>query len=149
MTLRRRKLGELIAAGWSYERIFYEADLGYTSIQAVRTDWARLRAEARRPAEEDRDRQRNRLEGLLSTYYPAGRRGDSRAAEVALKLLQREAALLGLDYRIRGDSAAVSDVDAWLSAVTGDAEPTVDPDPDEADALPADDLPPDVDADLP
>ena len=82
--------------GKSYQQIADE--LGYATPsgahQAVKKALARTVQE---PADELRKVESDRMDAMLSYMWPRVEKGDPRAVEVAMKLAERRAKLLGLD----------------------------------------------------
>jgi len=90
-------------AGVDYRRI--AAELGYSGPSsahyAVKTALKKTRQEA---ADEVRHLELERLDVMLNSLWPSiteGKRAAPRAAEVALKVMDRRAALLGLDAPVK------------------------------------------------
>jgi hypothetical protein len=97
---RQRQAMELRKGGLGYDDIAVR--LGYRgrsgAYQAVRRG---LQQTLKEPAEELRQLEVERLNQLFLVYYPRGLQGDVKAAELALKISARRAAIQGLDAPLR------------------------------------------------
>ena len=93
---RQARALELRKAGLTYQQI---ADaLGYGSHSAAqKAIQSGLKAIIREPAEELRTLELERLDKMLASHWPAVTKGHVRSTEVALRIMERRAALLGLD----------------------------------------------------
>jgi hypothetical protein len=93
---RQRQAMELRKGGLPYHeiarRLGYEGPPG--AYQAVMRG---LRSTLKEPAEELRKLEVERLNQLFSVYYTRGLQGDLKAAELALRISARRAAIEGLD----------------------------------------------------
>ena len=99
---RQLKALELRKAGISYQAI---ADtLGYNSPQAA---WkavnAALKKTLQEPSDEVRKLEMERLDAMLSAIWASVKQGQYKANEVALRLMERRAKLLGLDAPVKTD----------------------------------------------
>ncbi len=120
---RRVKAFELRKAGASYRAI--GRSLGVSHAQAARyvaDELNRLNALTRAYAEDYRRLQLERLEDLLLAVWPAAKQGDTVAQAAALRILERESRLLGLDAPQR----AVVDIETHVRTMA--AELGLDPD---------------------
>lgn len=93
---KQRRALDLRKTGATYEQI---ADaLGYagpsSAAKAIKTAIARITREA---AEDVRTLEVERLDSMLRYQWPAVTKGHVRSTEVALRIMERRAALLGLD----------------------------------------------------
>jgi hypothetical protein len=81
-----------------------------------------LQREHREATNELRTLEVMRLDGLLSVYYPKAMAGDGRAADRCLSIMERRAALLGLDIKKTGEEAPPKVIirsypQAWIDSV--------------------------------
>lgn len=117
---RRGKALEMRRAGYRLDEI--AAALGYRSRSAVSQDLSRALARiVDEPARDVLALELSRLDGLTRASWKQAAQGDLAAVDRVLRIMQRRARLLGLDYADRG-AADTSDVDAWLSGMV--PEPT-------------------------
>ena len=93
---RQAKALELRKAGMTYQQI---ADaLGYGSHSAAqKAIQSGLKAIIREPAEDLRTLELERLDKMLASHWPAVLKGHVRSTEVAIRIMERRAALIGLD----------------------------------------------------
>lgn len=93
---RERQALELRKAGLGLEQI--ATQLGYHqpagAYKAIKRALARSVQE---PAEELRELELARLDKMLSSHWPAVLKGHVRSTEVAIRIMERRAALIGLD----------------------------------------------------
>jgi len=93
---RRERAVTLAMAGHSYDHI--AETLGYANRSgAWKAVKGALRARTDDAVDEYRALEIGRLEELLTAYYPDAMKGDLRAAEMCLKVIDAEVKLLGLD----------------------------------------------------
>lgn len=96
---RQRRALELRKAGHTFQEIADQ--LGWKGPQGAHNAvMSALKKTLQEPADELRTLELERLDTMLNALWPAilrGDRGSPRAAEVALKIMDRRAALLGLD----------------------------------------------------
>jgi hypothetical protein len=93
---RQRKALELRLADCTYEEIAHI--LGYaTSMGAWKAVDSALKKTLQDPAEKVRTQERARLQRLFKTHWPKALKGDARSTEICLKIMNRRAALDGLD----------------------------------------------------
>lgn len=93
---------ELLKEGNTFEVIAEK--LGYANRScAHKAVMTGLKRTLQVPADELRTVHRMRLETMLSAIWWAVRNGDNKAIETALRIMEREAKLIGLDAPIRMD----------------------------------------------
>lgn len=93
---RQLRALELRKAGWGYDQIAEEC--GYRDRSGAYRAVARaLKATLREPAADVRRLEVERLDALLKGLWTAASQGDNYAIDRALKIMDRRAALLGLD----------------------------------------------------
>src|SRR5262245_34343392 len=103
---RQRQALELRTTGATLATIARR--LGYASPSgAFKAIEAGLRATLRAPAEELRQLELARIDALWSVVYPAATSGELKAIDRCIRLMERRAALLGLD----APKPSASDVD--------------------------------------
>lgn len=106
MALKANKALQLKRAGFTFQKIADE--LGYTSQQMA---WyavhSLLKKAARLEYEDMIQLHVERTEEMLMRMQPAIMKGNPRAIEVAVKVLDRQAELLGLDYEDRKDAGQI------------------------------------------
>ena len=93
---RMAKALELRKAGMTYQQIATALDYGSVSASHKAVCTA-LKSLIREPAEEVRTFELERLDKMLSSHWPAVTKGHVRSTEVVLRIMERRAALLGLD----------------------------------------------------
>lgn len=106
---RRAKLIKARIDGVSYEAIADDPEFGYNgSVSAARKDFTRAKRAARDAEQEMADiwvqQELDRLDHYLLALAPRVDRGDSRAIEVAIKVGERRAKLLGIDAAVKIDA---------------------------------------------
>ncbi|MEU3013354.1 helix-turn-helix domain-containing protein [Nocardia asteroides] len=83
-----------------------------------------LKEVTREPAESVLQIELDRLDDMMRAFYPKALRGDYKAADRVLRIMERRGRLTGLDAlaadRAKGDSRDLSDVDKFLAAMLGD-----------------------------
>lgn len=128
---RQLRALELRLTGMPYEDI---ADtLGYAgraaAYSAVRAVIARREHEA---VEEMRQIEGDRLDTMAATLWPLVKTGDLQAVDRMLKIMQRRAALFGLDLAGRVDVMAAGevDLDGAFARILAVARGTTNPDPE-------------------
>lgn len=93
---KQRLVLELRKSGATFEEIAEQA--GYASKSgAYKAFETALKKTLQEPADELRQIARERLNKMLNSLWPYVLKGSPRHTEVALKIMDREAALLGLD----------------------------------------------------
>lgn len=93
---RQRLALEMRIAGHTFEAIAIE--LGYSHARgAKKAVDAGLRKTLQEPADQLRDLEVARMDVMLNSIWPRVLKGEPRAIEVAIKVLERRARLLGLD----------------------------------------------------
>ena len=98
---RKLRALELRKAAVPYQQIADE--LGYRSASgAFNAVKAALKATLREPAEELRELELARLDAMLLPLWRRIQRGDEKAIDRALRIMERRARLLGLDAPTRG-----------------------------------------------
>jgi hypothetical protein len=98
---RKLRALELRKAAVPYQQIADE--LGYRSASgAFNAVKAALKATLREPAEELRELELARLDAMLLPLWRRVQRGDEKAIDRALRIMERRARLLGLDAPTRG-----------------------------------------------
>ncbi|WP_354643872.1 hypothetical protein [Kitasatospora camelliae] len=105
---RRAKLIKARIDGISYETIADDPEFGYGGdVSAARKDFTRARRAAKAAEQEMADvwvqQQIDRLEHYLVCLSPRVDRGEPRAIEVAVKVGERIAKLLGIDAPVRAE----------------------------------------------
>lgn len=149
---RRRKLLELRKAGLTYQEVLdHHPDLGYkTTAEAAQDGTRALRAVLEEPAKDIVALEVGRLDALNQSLWAAARKGDVRAVDRVLAIMQRRARLLGLDYADRNTAvedskdarSMLADLAEQLARVTDTDEPTaadltdLDPEPGPASTEP-------------
>lgn len=98
-SVRRQGLAlELRRAGLSYSEIAVRIGVGKSqAFRLVTAAMTRAHEEIAAQADEHRIEELSRLDGLLQTFYPRAARGDLRACDCVLKIIERRCRLLGLD----------------------------------------------------
>ena len=95
---RRDEVMEMVLAGWPYRRI--AGRVGVSHVTVMRDVVARLKEGAEvatAQTNEYRERQRQQLESLLRRLWVRAHKGEGAAVDRVLRILEREAKLLGLD----------------------------------------------------
>lgn len=104
---RRTRLIHARLNGVPWADIFADPDFGYGSLAEARKDFTRACREAAAAEQEAADtwlqQELDRLDYYLSALADRVERGEPRAVEVALKVGERRAKLLGLDSPIRAE----------------------------------------------
>lgn len=95
INVRRMKALELRLAGASYRQIGAELGVHYSS--AWHDVDIMLREYAKEPTEAIRNAEMGRLDRLMLAHWPAAIRGDVKATQQVLAIMDRRARLLGLD----------------------------------------------------
>lgn len=105
---RRRKLLELRKAGMTYQRIVeLHPELGYKTRSAAAQDAKRaLRDVLDEAARDVLALELSRLDGLLEPVWVQARKGNLGAVDRALRIMDRRARFLGLDYADRNVEAS-------------------------------------------
>lgn len=105
---RRAKLLELRRAGLTYAEIVRDhPDLGYRSPAAAAQDGVRaINAVLSDPARDVLALELSRLDALTQGLWPKARRGDNLSVDRVLRVMERRAKLLGLDYGDRNTDAS-------------------------------------------
>lgn len=119
---RRRQAIALRLAGADLQTI---ADrLGYSSRAAVCVDLRRAHdialAETIHDAEELRHLEVARLDRLQAAVWPAALAGDVRAADSALRIIDRRCRLLGLDAPARVELLTMGAIEAEIARLTAE-----------------------------
>lgn len=115
---KERRALELAKAGVTYDRIAQE--VGYASRSGAHKAVQRALNRSIQPdAEEFRKLQMARLNDMRLGLWPKVRQGVPRATEVAIKIEEREARLLGLDAPEQVEQK--QDITVWLKNVDLDA----------------------------
>jgi hypothetical protein len=103
---RRRRALELRRAGLTYRQVARE--LGFAGpSSAHKSVSVGLRAMLREPAAEVRALELERLDRLLQGVWGRAVGGDVRCVDAVLRIMQRRAALLGLDHPVTVDLRAL------------------------------------------
>jgi len=103
---RRIEALDLRLAGASYRQI--AAQLGVSVRTSFQDVQRALKATLQPAADEVRREEVLRLDRLLLAHWPASTRGDIAATNVALRIMERRARLLGLDVPVeKNDPAAL------------------------------------------
>jgi hypothetical protein len=96
MLEKEAKIIELRRVGFTWEIIAKE--LGYANASGAYKAYQRLSDRFIRPnLEEYRDMELDRLDRLHATYWAKATKGETKAAEMVLKIIDKRAKLLGLD----------------------------------------------------
>jgi hypothetical protein len=104
---QKRRAVELRAAGTPYAEIADELGVEVsTAAHYVAEGLARYLGEEVRCADTARRLHVERLRALLAAQWPKAMRGDATAATACLKIMEREAKLLGLDAPLKVDISA-------------------------------------------
>lgn len=123
---RRAQAVQMRVAGVSWDLI--ASRLGYSGKAAACKDVTRAleraRAETAEATEQLRQLEAARLDRLQAGLWTSACAGDTRAVDVALKIIDRRVKLLGLDGAQRVIDNAV---DAWLTHLTHSAAPESEP----------------------
>lgn len=99
--MKREKACDLRLAGMAYGAI--ATTVGYSNASHARAAvMAAIRTRVSESARQVRDMELARLDQMLMALWPAVRRGDPRATDSALKVMERRARLLGLDSQRTG-----------------------------------------------
>jgi hypothetical protein len=117
---RRRAAVQLKIAGKTWQEIADQ--LGYDSkggaCKDVRRALQKAVAELSIPLEEYRQLTLDRLEAMLDALWPKITEGDARAIETGLRIVDREADLLGLKAPTRMEVLTIDAIDAAISDLT-------------------------------
>jgi transcriptional regulator with XRE-family HTH domain len=114
--LRRQKVIELRIAGWSQERIAQDLGLSRRRVrQIIRREIEKARRRLRECADELLQLELDRLDRYLVCLNDRITAGEPRAIEVALKISERRARLMGLDAPERKE-VKVQSIDDWADA---------------------------------
>jgi hypothetical protein len=116
---RQRQALELKKAGADYrtiaERVGYAGPAG--AYKAVTTA---LKALVQEPAEELRTMEVARLDQMLLGLWPKAIKGDTWAVDRVLKIMERRAALLGLDAPVKRELSGSVELRTYAERVAGD-----------------------------
>lgn len=111
---RQQQAVELRRAGRSYREIAHQVGIGVASAhRLVAAAISKARVTVQDEVIEMRALELSRLDGLLSSVWPAARQGNLGAIDRVLKIMERRAKLLGLDAPVkmsRGNPVAEEDV---------------------------------------
>ena len=108
---RRARLLELRRAGLTFQEIVDQhPDLGYKRASNAAQDATRaLRKVLEEPARDVLALELSRLDALTQALWTAARRGDVKAVDRIVRIMERRARLLGLDYADRNTDASDAD----------------------------------------
>jgi hypothetical protein len=118
--VRRSKAVRMRIAGHSPEDI--AAELGYVSPAAASADiYEALAKQLTTPdhnVEILREIECKRLDMMLLALHPGIERGNPRSVEIAIRILERRAKMMGLDSATKVELLTVDDIDAQIAKLT-------------------------------
>jgi IS30 family transposase len=117
---RRIKALELRKTGLTFEEI--GRILGVSDSQVYRDIQTYFKKTAKEPTEELRRLELERFDRYLTKLEPKIERGDTRAIEMALKISERRARLLGLDAPIETNTTVTVQLEPEVLQLLGRAE---------------------------
>jgi len=117
---RRRRVMELRIAGWTYDKIGKAFDVTPMTIcNDVHAELARAERERGANVAEYRRIQMERIDRAIAKIWPSVAQGEYEAVDRLVKLMEREAKLLGLDaparIDIRAKLVALAEAEGWAA----------------------------------
>lgn len=124
---RRARNIELRVQGYSFEYIMHE--LGYLTLGAATKDFCRAAernaADVRHNLEVFRHLESVRMDEMLLALHPGIMRGNPRSIEVALKISERRAKMMGLDAVEKIQVITIDVIDEQISKLTAEVEEAI------------------------